>query len=255
MNVIPSLFQGKEKKPNGFARPSSGTIKIKGKMKDASKLKKELNSLPVFSEVKEEDKKVKAMIVESTDRNKKPYLYISFSFSKNGAEAYFSIPPEVPNPSLRKLEVMKSVFTSLSMLEVKGVFVPDREDLYSKTMESFEIGSAFADMDSLRIKYRLERSAMENEKLKEELGKLKEEKEGLNHELLELEKRCQVLEDRLNRLESLTDNELDREIIKWVEDHYGKLNEEKFCDAFNVSGQRLEERLDVLSKKGVIKLV
>jgi hypothetical protein len=251
--MIPDIFNGK-KKEETKERPESGTIELKGKSKDSKKLRSELGSLSMFQGIKEEDGSVKAMVVESMDRNKKPYKYISFTFSKDGAKAYYSIPPEVPNPTLRRLQVTKSVFTILSMLEARGVFLPDREELYSRTMEAFDLGAAFADADTLKAKYMLERYAVDNSKMKAELAKLKEEKEGLDHELLELEKRCQALEDKLGRMESMTDRELDREIVKWVEDHYGKLNEERFCESFGVPAQRLEERLDSLSKRGVIRI-
>lgn len=255
MNIIPSIFQKEKKEEKAQERPSSGTVQIKGKMKDAAKLEKELKSMSLFHEVSKSGKKIEAIIVESTDRNKKPYLYITFSFSDDSVEVYYSITPEVPNPTLRKLNVLKSVFTTLSLLEAKGAFQTDREELYAKTMEAFEISSSLADVDSLKMKYELERYAVENAKNKEEVKKLKNEKEGLNHELLGLEKRCQLLDERVAKLESLTNGEIDREIVKWAEDHYGKLNSEKFCDSFNVSAQRLEERLDALSKKGGIKIV
>jgi hypothetical protein len=251
--MIPDIFNGKRKEA-AAERPDSGTIELKGKVKDSRKLKSELGSLSMFQDIREQDGSVDAMVVESMDRNKKPYKYISFTFSKDGAKVFYSIPPEVPNPTLRKLQVSKSVFTILSLLEAKGAFIPDREELYTRTMDAFELGNAFADVDALKAKYMLERYATDNGKMKAELSKLKEEKEGLDHELLELEKRCQALEDRLERMESMTDRELDREIVKWVEDHYGKLNEQRFCESFGVPAQRLEERLDSLSKRGVIRI-
>ncbi|MBN1169852.1 hypothetical protein JXA56_02415 [Candidatus Micrarchaeota archaeon] len=250
---IPALFKNKEKKTED--RPTSGTITIKCQTKSLQKLKAELNSIIVFKNVEENEKQVTAMIVESTDKNKNPYLYIKIVFSKDQMEAFYTITPEVANPSLRKLQVMKSVFTFMSLLETKAVISLQTSDLYMKVMEAFDLEAAFADNDSLKIKYAYEQYAAENAKMKTDIAKLKEEKERLNYELLELEKRSQSLEDRLNHLQSMTDKELDREIVKWVEDHYGKLNEEKFCNSFDLSSQRLEERLDSLSKRGVIRIV
>jgi hypothetical protein len=182
-------------------------------------------------------------------------MYILLNFTTEGLEVVYSIPPEVANPRMRMLEVMRSLFTTVSLLEAKGIFHPDREDLYSRTVEAFDVVSSFADTDMLQLRYRFDCLLAEKSNLRTELRVLKNEKEGLNHQLVELEKRNEFLEDRVKRLESLTDTELDREIIRWVEDHSGRLQEDRFCESFGISGQRLEERLDSLSKSGVIRIV
>ncbi|MFH1393825.1 MAG: hypothetical protein ABII71_05675 [Candidatus Micrarchaeota archaeon] len=250
------LGNGRKKKEGKSApRRSSGTISVAGKVKDAAKLCTELRSLSMFQDVANDEKAVNAMIVESMDRARNPYKFIRFSFGSEGAQAQFSIPPEVPNPAMRELEVMRTVFTLLSLLESKKAFLPDREDMYSKVVRAFELSSDFMDAEPLRMKYELGRYEQENSSMKSEVVRLKEENEGLNHQFVELEKRSQKLEERIRQLETLTDNELDREIVSWVEEHYGRLNEQKFCNSFSVSGSRLEERLDALSKRGVIRLV
>lgn len=255
-SIIDSFFNKKKAplKVNG-PRPDSGSFGIAGCAKSLPKLINELKGISVFQNVEVSKDHIKAMIVQSTDKKKNPYLYISFEFSKNGLKVFYTIPPEVANPQMRWLEVMKSVFTVVSLLEAKKVFLPEREDLYSKTVEFFDVISGFTDPDTLRLKYELERFRQDNSSLRNEQAILKNEKEGLNHQLVELEKRNETLEDRVKRLESLTNTELDREIMKWVEDHSGKLHEEKFCESFGISGTRLEERIDSLSKKGVIRIV
>ncbi len=236
-------------------RPKSGSISVKGKLKAAPRLKSELGTLTMFSNIAEEKNRVNALIVESMDRQKNPYLFIRFSFGPNAADVEYSITPEVANPAMRRLQVMRTAFTVLSLLESKGAFHPDREDLYSKTMEAFDISTSFKDMEPLKMRYDLGRYSEENTRLKAETAKLKEEKEALNHELVELGRKAEALEEKVKKLESVTDNELDREILRWVEDHSGKLHEEKFCTSFNITAQRLEDRLDALSKAGVIRIV
>jgi len=256
IGVFNSIF--KDKKPinkEKGKREGFGKIDIKGKTKSISRLKNELGSVSVFSNIEESKDHLKAMIVQSTDKNKNPHLHISFEFSKDGIAISYSTPPEVANPRMRKLEVMRSVFTIVSLLEAKGIFNPDREDLYSKTVEAFDAVSSFADNDILQLRYELDCLLQERSTLRTELTALKNEKEGLNHQLVELEKRNEFLEDRVKKLESLTDAELDREIIRWVEDHSGRLHEQRFCESFGIAGQRLEERLDSLSKSGVIRIV
>jgi hypothetical protein len=258
--LIPALDSvlGKKEKPKDLEakpRDTSGTMTVRGKMVSPKKLMNELASLSIFQGSDKKDDAVRAMIVESTDRQKNPYLYIRLVFSPESAEATYSIPSEVPNPTLRRLQVAKTLFTLLSLLEAKGVFLPDRNDLYSKTMEALDIASGFSSSDALKMKYDLDRYAGENGVLKAELSKLKEEKDGLGLRLLEFEKKEQQLEERVRQLEGLTDSEIDREIIKWVEEHSGKLNDVQFCSTFAIGAHRLEERLDSLSKKGVIRLV
>ena len=133
--------------------------------------------------------------------------------------------------------------------------MPDREDLYGKMTEAFAIVKNFADHDSLKMKFELDSLRKDNSALKIELSNLKEEKEGLNHQLVELEKKCTHFDERVRQLESLTDRELDREIVKWVEEHDGKLDDVRFCGSLGIRGSRLEERLDSLSRSGVIRFV
>lgn len=254
---IKSIFDkkgGKGEAPEE-ARPSSAALKLGARVASAAKLKSELASLAMFQDVREDGGAVRGMIVESTDRNKKPHLYISFTFGKETLEVEYSIPPEVPNLMVRKLDVLKSVFTVISLLEARGVMSPDRGDLYGKTLEAFTISSAFADTDVLRMKHELDVARARNASAGASLAALKAEKDGLSLQLLELEKRCQLLEARVKQLEGMTDAELDREIMRWVEDHSGKLNDARFCESIGITGQRLEERLDSLSKKGVIRIV
>jgi len=246
--------KGDSQQPAAAQRPTEGKVYVKGSLKGTGKLKDVLQSLSIFQKLEGDGDSVGAMIIESTDRNRKPHLYISFRFASNWVEAKFSIPPEVPNPSMRKLEATRTLFTVVSLLEARGVFLPDRNDLYQKTMEAFEAAAGFAGMDSMAMKYRLDTYTAENSVMKAELTRLKAEKEGLNHSLMELERRCQELDERVRTLEGLTDAELDREIVRWVEEHNSKLNAEKFCASAGIGGKRLEERLDSLSKRGVIRL-
>ncbi|MFH1221943.1 MAG: hypothetical protein V1492_02560 [Candidatus Micrarchaeota archaeon] len=258
--MIGSIFDSllgkkKEVKKEQVERKTSDKVELRGKMKNAAKLKKALAAIPVFDSVQVSKDTVSAMIVESTDKQKNPYRYINFLFSPNGVEVFYTMPPEVVNPVKRELEVMKTAFTVISLLENEEVFLPNREDLYTKAAEAFDRSLSLLGSNVLRVKYELGRSNTENIALKTEAASLKEAKAGLNHQLMELEKKIQQLEERIKHLEGLTDAELDREVVKWVEEHNGKLNDARFCASFNIAGQRLEERLDVLSKTGVIRIV
>lgn len=235
-------------------RPTSGSIRVRGTMISAHSLKSGLSGISAFRNIEEKSGCVSAMIIESTDKDGRPHLYISFLFGPDVMEAEYSIPPEVPNPAVRGIEVAKSVFTTLSFLESKGAFLPEKADLYQKTMEALDFGIHLADADALRAKHRLDGLLAENSLIKAELGGLKTEKEGLNHQLLALERRRQDLEERVKALERMTDSELDHEIIRWVEEHNGKLDSGRFCGSFNIRGQRLEERLDSLAKQRVLKI-
>jgi len=253
--MLDFLKRKKKEEKEQKGRKESGEIGIKGKMKSMSDLKKELKKLTIFGEIKEENGGITGLIVESTDKNKNPHLFIRINFNKDSVTANYSIPPEVPNPTMRELHVTRTVFTILSLLEERSVFLPERADLYSKTMKALELGNGLADSDSLKMKYELQRCTADRGLMKQELDILRQEKEGLNHKLLELEKKCSLLEDRVRQLESMTDSELDREIIRWVEEHDGTLDEEGFCSSLGVQGRRLEERMDSLSKRGVIRIV
>lgn len=245
---------GTGKQPEAGERPVSGTIRVRGKMVSASFLKAGLSGLSAFRDIDEKGGCVSAMIIESSNREGRPHLFISFLFGPEVMEADYSIPSEVPNPAVRGIEVAKTVFIALSLLESRGAFLPEKADLYQKTMEALDSGIHLADADALKTGYRLDGLLAENSSMKTELAGLKGEKEGLNHQLLALERRRQDLEERVKALERMTDSELDREIIRWVEEHNGKLDSGRFCGSFSIKGQRLEERLDSLAKQGVLKV-
>lgn len=255
MSFIESILNRKEAPvEENKPRKEFDEITITGKIKNIQTIKKELEALSLFSQIETDKDILSAMIVESTDKDKKPHVYIRFSFEPKSVYVYYSIPPEISNPEIRRLSVSRSVFTVLALLEEKKAFIPDKAEMYSKIMESFELGENF-DIDTLKIKYDFDRVSGENKGMKAELGLLRQEKEGLNHRLMELGKRSTQLEERVKYLEGMTNNELDREIIQWVEEHEGKLDEEGFCSSMNIPGTRLEERLNSLSKRRVIKIV
>lgn len=230
-----------------------GYIVFNGKVNDKKTLLTELSALSFLKEVMGERDSITAIIVESTDKFRKPYLFIRFAFRNCEMRTEYSLPAEVPNPELRKLEAMRTSFTLLSLLEQKKAFIPDRKAMYEKIVGALELGSAFASTDTLRMKYEYDLQKAENSDLKRELSALKLDKNSSNSKLLELGVKCKRLEERVKFLESATDNELDRKILSWVIEHGGKLNEGLFCTAFGIGGARLEERLDSLSKRRVIR--
>ncbi len=236
-------------------REASAKIKILGNLKNIAKLRKEIHKLSIFNEVRWENGVLSCLIVESADKDKTPHLFIRFSFKQDSASAEYSIPPEVVHPDARRLHVVKTLFTLLSLLEERGAFISRRDDFYNKTMEALELSAEFFGIDPLQMKFELDHYAKDNGFMKTELSSLKLENEGLNHQLLELDKKCNLLEDRVRQLEGMTDNELDREIIRWIGEHGGKIDDEGFCSAMNIRCQRLDERLDSLSKRGVIRIV
>jgi len=236
-------------------RQTSGSIEVKGALRNAKTAAGVLSGMSMIQNVESGDGEVRAMIVESMDRNKNPHLFIRLRFNREGAFAEFSITPEVPNPDMRRLIVMKTVFSIISILESKKAFSPQRADLYEKTTQVFDLASAFMDGDSLRMKYELDRSIQDSLKLRDEVSRLKEEKEGADLQFMELERKLQSYEERVSVLERMTDAELDHEVIHWIEEHGGKLNGAHFCRLHGIGGARLDERLDSLSKRGVIRLV
>lgn len=248
---------GRKKEENATVSKweESGKISISGRLKSVQHLREQLGKLSIFSQIQEEEEGLTTLIVESTDKDKKPHLFIKLAFSQDSAKAVYSIPPEVPNPLARKLQVVKTLLTLLSLLEEADAFVPERADLYTKAMGALDLGAEFADADSLRMKYDLDRYVHENSAMKADLATIKQEKEGLDHQMLELERKCSHLEERVRQLEGMTDGELDREIVRWIGEHGGRLDEDGFCSAMRLSGSRLGERLDSLSKRGVIRIV
>ncbi len=258
MSPFSRIFGKKKSKSTGVKdapAQSSGTIEVKGALTDKKAATNALSNISMIQNVEDGEGEVRAIIVESMDRNKNPHLFIKLKFTGEGAFAEFSITPEVPNPNMRRLLVMKTLFSIISILESKHAFSPQRADLYEKTTQVFDLASTFMNEDSLKMKYELDRNVQDNLKLREEVARLKEEKDGLNLQFMELERKLQSYEERVSVLEKMTDAELDREIVRWVEEHGGKLNDGHFCKTHNIGGARLDERLDSLSKKGVIRLV
>jgi hypothetical protein len=229
------------------------SISIAGKRKkDCAKL---LESLGIFNEVKKNNDAVEATIVESTDRKKNPYSYIHLKAGKDCITAEYTVRKIVPNSKKRRLDVMRNIFMTVSFLESKGGFEPDPKQRYLLQMECMDMCENFLDANSLKIKHEYDRIVSEHDVARKELERLKKENETLSNSNLELERRNSHLDQRVSRLEGMTDRELDREIIKWVEEHHGEINDEKFCSVFGLKMARLEERLDAMAKEGIIRIL
>jgi len=232
-------------------------LSVDGKLKcTLAELRGKLNRLSIFTAFSEgEGGGLKASLVESTDRNKNPYLFMDFTFGKKGLDIGYSITPEVKNPSKRSLEVARTTFIMLALLESEGAFIPEKGQVYRMVVESLKLCDDFLDSDGMKLKYDFDRLLSESALMKTELAELRRERESLNYHSLEVEKKNQALLERVKQLETLTNKELDEEILRWVEEHRGALDEAKFCSSFKIKRARLEERLDSLSKAAVIRFV
>ena len=253
MRFLPIFGKGHAKKIDEIA--SRGTIEIGGVLVGKMRALDLLSSISAISNPEIEGECVSAMIVESTDRSKKPYLFIKLILTKSQAIAEYSVTKEIVNPNMRRLTVMGTFFNILSVLECEGAFRSSASCMYISTSEAIRTASSFIGSEPLKLKYNLDLCRHENAKLKEENDGLKEEKEGLGFQCMEMERRLDSALDRVSSLEGMTDNELDSEILRWVDEHGGKLHEEGFCRAHAIRSTRLEERLEALSKSGVIRFV
>lgn len=257
---LPELFRKKDvgyemsKRTEG-TDPSSGMVEIKGNIIAKKKALDTLSGISAIENVEISNDEIRAQIVESTDRNKKPYLYVHLRFTKDKAIAEYSITSEVPNPDMRRISVLGTLLSIISILESKSAFWASRQDVFEKATEAIEFASKSAPRDHLRLRFDLEKCLQEASKLKVENNALKEEKDGLVSQVMEMERQLQDYEERVSSLERMTDGELDSEILKWVEEHGGELNDVNFCGAHSINRARLGERLDSLSKRGVVRFV
>ena len=85
-------------------------MKILGKLKNIAKLRKEIHKLSIFNEVRWENGALSCLIVESTDKDKTPHLFIKFSFKQDSRIGRIFHTPEVAHPDARRLHVAKTLF-------------------------------------------------------------------------------------------------------------------------------------------------
>ncbi len=253
---LPGIFRRKEAgNHEKQQRLSCGSVTVRGSLISKKKAFDALLGISAIEKVELDGGAVKGMIIESADRNKRPHLYIGLRFGQGAAVAEYSIPQEVPDPDARRISVIDTMLSLLSILEEEGAFKPSNQGVYELASDAIRLSGGYVGVDIQRLKAGLEQSTRESARLIEENGLLKEEKEGLGFQCMEMERKIQDYEERISSLERMTDSQLDSEILRWVEDHGGKLHDSGFCRAHSIGQARLEERLDALSKRGVIRIV
>ncbi|MEM2137968.1 MAG: hypothetical protein QW568_02675 [Candidatus Anstonellaceae archaeon] len=69
---------------------------------------------------------------------------------------------------------------------------------------------------------------------------------------LELEKRLSILQERVKKLESVSDSALRELLSEWLSSHKGRISIASFCGQTGIPPSRCEEGLEMLLKEGAI---
>lgn len=232
----------------GIKQETRNSFKVRAKLKGSlSNIMKELSHLG-FTSLELKKNQIIAMSVEREDIRGRPYLYIKFSFDKDGITVEYTSPPEV-NKDKRLLDVVILTFKVLLLLKEYDVHW---EDLFSMVLNVLSVAdNLFTDnYSTLLNKYQL---------LKEDYDKVKKERDELykvldknNSKMAQMEKEMDQLRARISKLEGMSDDVLKEELLIWLRNHQGKINVSEFAKIYNISPARVEEGLDLLLKGGYI---
>jgi len=244
--------EGKEPKPaeSKAEKPAVDKTELFLKLKRKSGAKKThdtLSGLSFITKLSTEDESVIAEIVETRDINKNPYLYAIYKFEPEGIRVEYTITPE-SNPQQRNIDVCANL---LSMLSLEGEsYGLELGPFYTFMQKALKDAGKNATTTYQQLLNRFNSLEKENRDVSDKFKKMKTSHDELNTSFLELEKRLQVMKDRVQQLEAMTDSELKEELMRWIAEHDGYIKYSDFSKSFNIPQARVEEGVNQLLKEG-----
>ncbi|MGC8651639.1 MAG: hypothetical protein ACP5UH_00075 [Candidatus Micrarchaeia archaeon] len=209
-----------------------------------------ISTLQAFS-IKKAASELSIARIESHDIQKRPFLFIIITFSKDSVTVDYTIPLD-SSPKIRKLYVLKVLLSILSL--VSDLYMVDNTELFQYTDSAIDdvlnsmsqsYSSLFNNYDSLFNEYR-------------ELKRLNLELSAANKSLTvqaqQLSAENKELHDRLSALEAYSDESLMVMVENWLEAHDSTIDINEFAQNYKLSPTRVEQILNKMVSQGYITL-
>ncbi len=231
--------------------PVVENIKLKGQLIGGfDAMASRLSSLQLFT-IKGSKDNLTLVRVESRNIQKKPFLFMIFSFSKDGIDVNYSIGPD-SSPKIRRLYVLKNLIAMLSL--TTDLYSADSAELLQNIDSAIDevlvglsqnYSTLFNNYDSLFNKYReLKRLNIElsrsNKNLSVQATMLNDENIGLK--------------DQLKQLQTYSDDSLMVMVEEWIDTHDGTIDINEFSNTYKITPPRVEQILNKMVSLGYIEL-
>ncbi len=231
--------------------PTIESLQLKGKLLGSfDAIAKRLASLQMFS-MRTTPSDMTLVKVESRDMQRKPYLFMIFTFTGNGIKIEFSIGFD-SGAKLRRLYVLKNLTAVLSL--IADLYEADNTELLQhldSSIDDFlgsltpEYGSLYNSYQALLTKYR------ELRRLNIELAN---SNKNLSVQASMLENENVEIKGRLKELETYSDESLMSMVQDWIDSHGGSIDVSAFATTYRITPPRVEQILDLMVREGYIEL-
>lgn len=231
--------------------PKTDGLEIKAKLLGSfDDIYKRFSTLQLFT-LSKYSGGVRLLRVESRDIQKKPFLFIIIDLKTDKLTVDYTIALDA-SPKLRRLTVLKSVLSVLSL--VADIYLADNTELFQYLDSSIDdvlgsitqsYSSLFNNYDSLFNEYR-------------EIKRLNIELEASNKNLtvqaLQLSDESKRLTDKVKLLESYSDDALMVMVEDWLEAHDATIDINEFAKTYKMTPTRVEQILNRMVTLGYIEL-
>lgn len=231
--------------------PNIENIKLKGKLLGGfDAISSRLSTLQMFS-IKVTQSNLILVRVESRNIQKKPFLFMIFTFDKDSISVDYSIGFDT-NTKMRRLYVMKNLIAVLSL--VTDLYEADNTDLLQHLDSAIDdvLGSLTQDYSTLYHRYG---SLLDQfHELKRLNIELTSSNKNLAVQASLLETENNDLKERLKGLETYSDESLMSLIEEWIDSHAGTIDINEFAENYKVTPPRVEQMLNKMVSLGYIEL-
>lgn len=231
--------------------PSIESFGIKGTLLGSFEvMSSRLSALQMFS-IKATPDSLSMVRVESRNIQKKPFLFFILTFKKDTIGITYTIGVD-SSAKMRRLFVLKNLIAILSL--VSDVYEPDRTELFQHLDSAIDdvLGSLsqsysflFNNYDALFNRYR---------ELKRLNIGLSNSNKNLSVQATMLDSENKTLKERLERLETYSDESLMAMVEEWIENHDGTIDINEFATTYSIIPPRVEQILNQMVSLGYIEL-
>ncbi len=233
------------------AEPEISSFEVNGRLTGTfSGIASRLKMLNIY-EINAEQQKLTLINVESRDMHKNPYLFFIITMAPSSISVEYSTARD-SSDKLRRLFVIKNLAGTLSLIADQysvdqPTFYQQIDSAIDSVLQSLSqsYGSLSNNYDSLLNEYRetkrLDIELMNSNKvLTAQTSALKEENDSLK--------------DRLNKLESYSDESLMVMLEEWIETHNNTIDVGEFSKDYSIPQPRIEQMLNKMVSLKYIEL-
>ena len=234
-----------------MVEPKTEHVTIKGKLLgEFGAIDGRLSTLQLF-ESKVSADSLTLVRVESRDIQKRPFLFMIITLGKEQIKLEYSIAPD-SSPKLRRVNALKTLLNVLSL--VSDLYTADNAELFQRVDSALDelLGSLsqsystlFNNYDSLFNEYR---------ELKRLNIELTASNKNLTVQASQLSEENGKLKQRLEQLESYSDESLMVMVQEWLESHDSTIDVNEFANTYKIVPPRVEQILDKMVSLGYIEL-